>query len=298
MCWQTAAVSCSLPSCPQNKPLSPVRALWVRREHSDFFLHCKYQGGSAVESERSISVFQEEHTELEIDLWDLAYTILKKIHYVIIAGIIGAVLAAVYVFCIATPMYEATAQLYVVNSRDTALDLSDLQIGTYLTSDYSLVFNTWEVNQQVKNTLNLPYSIDELRKMVTVTNPSDTRALFITVKSVDPGEAAEMANTYADVGKQYIYDTMLSEMPSTLSVALEPNKAVSPQPLRTIALSTLFGAMLAIALLVLHYLRNDKITTPEDLEKHAKVALLAVIPYSESSSHYRNRSRNVRKGRS
>lgn len=251
-----------------------------------------------MESERSISVFQEEHTELEIDLWDLTYTILKKIHYVIIAGIIGAVLAAVYVFCIATPMYEATAQLYVVNSRDTALDLSDLQIGTYLTSDYSLVFNTWEVNQQVKNTLNLPYSIDELRKMVTVTNPSDTRALFITVKSVDPGEAAEMANTYADVGKQYIYDTMLSEMPSTLSVALEPNKAVSPQPLRTIALSTLFGAMLAIALLVLHYLRNDKITTPEDLEKHAKVALLAVIPYSESSSHYRNRSRNVRKGRS
>lgn len=251
-----------------------------------------------MESERNISVFQEGNNELEIDLWDLAYTILKKIHYVIIAGIIGIVLAAVYVFCIATPMYEATAQLYVVNSRDTALDLSDLQIGTYLTSDYSLVFNTWEVNQQVKNALNLPYSIDELRKMVTVTNPSDTRVLFITVRSVDPGEAAEMANTYADVGKQYIYDTMLSEMPSTLSVALEPSKAVSPQPLRTIALSALFCAMLAIALLALHYLRNDKITTPEDLEKHTKVSLLAVIPYSESLNHNRSRSHNTRKGRS
>lgn len=248
-----------------------------------------------MEHERTAPAFQEENSEFEIDLLDLLYFILKKIKYVILAAIIGALLAAGYVFCIATPMYEATAQIYVVNSKDTALDLSDLQIGTYLTSDYSLVFNTWEVNQQVKDALNLPYSINTLRNMVTITNPSDTRALFITVRSTDPLEAAEMANAYSDVGKQYIYDTLLSEMPSTLSVALAPEKSVSPNPPKAFALCMLFCMMLCIAILTIIYLLNDKITTPADLEKYDSANLLAVIPLSDKQHGRRSQNHNKRR---
>ena len=251
-----------------------------------------------MELERVALASGETTLEKEIDLLDLAYYMLRRGKYLIISAIIGALLAGIYAFILATPMYESTAQLYVVNSKDSALDLSDLQIGTYLTSDYELVFKTWEVNQQVKNNLGLDYTIQELRKMVSVSNPSDTRALFITVTSDDPAEATFMANEYAEVAKQYIYDTMLSEMPTTLSVALEPEKPVSPRRMYLIVIGALLCTLLCAGILVVAYLCDDKIKTPEDLLKYAGAMPLTVIPVTESAQAYRRRTNASREGRS
>lgn len=247
-----------------------------------------------MELERAALASNENTAEIEIDLFDLMHYILRRIKYLITAALVGALLAGAYAFVFATPMYESTAQLYVVNSKDSALDLSDLQIGTYLTSDYELVFNTWEVNQQVKNNLGLSYTIDELRNMVSVTNPSDTRALFITVTSDDPAEATIMANEYSEVAKQYIYDTMLSDMPTTLSVALEPDKPVRPRRLMITFVGALLGALAVLAAMVIFYLRDDKIKTPEDLHKYTGAMPLTVIPVSETGRTHRRRMTSIK----
>ena len=231
-----------------------------------------------MERERAAVAFNEENSEIEIDLFDLMHFILRRFKLLVLSGLVGLVLAFIYAFIIATPMYEATAQLYVVNSRDSALDLSDLQIGTYLTSDYELVFRTWEVNKMVIDNLGLDYEIEELQNMVKVTNPSDTRALFITVTSPDPKEATVIANEFAKVGKQYIADTMLSETPTSLSVALEPDKPVSPRRMLILCVGTLLGALICAGLLTISYLRDDKIKTAADLMKYTGAAPLAVVP--------------------
>lgn len=243
-----------------------------------------------MELDRITTPVNNEDTshEIEIDLYDLMHFMLRKARYLCIAAIIGALAAAAYVFIFATPLYEATAQLYVVNSKDSALDLSDLQIGTYLTSDYELVFNTWEVNQQVKNNLGLDYTIKEMRNMVSVTNPNNTRALFITVTSPDPDEATLMANEYTEVAKQYIFDTMLSEMPTTLSVALTPDKPVYPRRLMGTLLGMLFGLLICAGILIVLYLRDDKVKTPADLMKYTGAMPLAVIPVIDTGSHHRS----------
>jgi len=250
-----------------------------------------------MELEKAALAPIETTNEIEIDLFDLLHFIMRRAKYLVIAALIGALCASVYAFLIATPMYEATAQLYVVNSKDSALDLSDLQIGTYLTSDYQLVFNTWEVNQQVKNNLGLKYTINELRDMVNVTNPSDTRALFITVTSPDPKEATVMANEYSEVAKQYIYDTMLSDMPTTLSVALEPEKPASPRRLMIIFMAALICAFACAAVWVVVYLRDDKIKTPEDLQRYTGALPLAVIPVTESGRTRRHKASASHEGR-
>lgn len=250
-----------------------------------------------MELEKAALAPTENTNEFEIDLFDLLHFILRRAKYLLIAALIGALCAFIYAFIIATPMYEATAQLYVVNSKDSALDLSDLQIGTYLTSDYELVFNTWEVNQHVKNNLGLDYTINELRNMVSVSNPSDTRALFITVTSHDPKEATIMANEYSEVAKQYIYDTMLSEMPTTLSVALEPDKPVSPKRLMIILTAALICVLACMAVFVVIYLRDDKIKTPDDLQKYTGTLPLSVIPVTESGRTKRRKLSSVHEGR-
>lgn len=249
-----------------------------------------------MEREPAAIAFTDEGAEMEIDLFDLLHFILRRYKLLILSALICAFLGFIYAFLLATPMYEATAQLYVVNSRDSALDLSDLQIGTYLTSDYELVFRTWEVNQQVINNLSLPYTVEELQEMVSITNPSDTRALFITVTSSDAAEATKLANEFSSVGKQYIADTMLSEMPTTLSVALEPTKPVSPRRLMILCISFIMGLLICAGVLTVIYLRDDKIKTAADLKKYTGSMPLAVLPISEAGNARRSRRNTYRYG--
>ena len=243
-----------------------------------------------MEREPAAIALNEENAELEIDLFDLLHFILRRIKWVILSALFCTILGAFYAFILATPMYEATSQLYVVNPKDSALNLSDLQIGTYLTKDYELVFQTWEVNQMVINNLSLPYTVKELQAMVSVTNPSDTRALFITVTSSDAAEATRLANEFAEVGKQYITDTMLSETPTSLSVALQPTEPVAPRKKMIMAISFVLGALICTGILTLLYLRDDKIKTASDLRKYTGSMPLAVLPIND-----RETSRRMRK---
>ena len=233
-----------------------------------------------------------ETNEAEIDILDFLQYMLRRVKYVILAAVLGVVIAAVYGFILATPMYEATAQIYVVNSQDSVVNLSDLQIGNYLASDYQLVFSTWEVNQQVIQNLNLNYTVNQLKSMLEISNPSNTRALFITVTSPDPKEAAIIANEYASVARQYISDVMLTEVPSTLSVALEPEHPVSPNKKLLVAIGFMLGVVLSAAIMFVVYILDDKIKTSSDVLKYTGSMPLAIIPLSTGTDTDRkNRGR-------
>ena len=67
---------------------------------------------------------------------------------------------------------------------------------------------TWEVHEQVLQNLGLDYTYEQLEGMLTISNPSDTRMLYITVSSADPVEATNIANEYANVARDYIYRMM------------------------------------------------------------------------------------------
>lgn len=219
----------------------------------------------------------------EIDLLDFFQFLRRKLKYIAGSAAVGVLCAAVYVTLIAAPVYEATAQLYVVNSRDSVINLSDLQIGSYLTSDYQLVFQTWEVNQQVIKNLSLPYTVRELRNMLTISNPTNTRALSITVASRDAAEAARIANEFAQVAGDYISDTMLTDTPTILSSALEPVEPVRPRKKRIVFLAGALTALAAIGVLFAMYVLDDKVKTSADVEKYTGALPLAVIPISNTA---------------
>ncbi len=220
----------------------------------------------------------EAEAETEIDLIELFYFLLSKLRWIILAAVLGAFAAGIYTFYFQTPLYEATSKLYVANSKDSAINLSDLQIGTYLTNDYQEVFRTWEVHEMVVKNLGLHYTYRELQNMLSVTNPKDTRILYITITSPSPSEASTLANEYASVAKKYIYQTMATEEPNLLSVALQPTVPVSPNKTRTVMLGFILGALLMGGIFVARFVLDDKVKTPDDILKHSGLITLAVVP--------------------
>lgn len=219
--------------------------------------------------------------EREIDLVALFFHLVDNMKYIILALILGAVIAGLYTKFNIAPQYESTAKLYVLSSSDSVLNLSDLQIGNYLASDYQEVFKTWEVNEQVITNLGLGYSYKQLQNMLIVSNPSNTRILYVTVTSGSAQEAALIANEYADVARKYIANVMLTDMPSVLSVALVNPKPISPSFTRNIVLGGMLGLLLAAGILVMIFLLDDKIKSSDDITRTIGVPVLSIMPVYE-----------------
>ncbi len=221
---------------------------------------------------------QENEDQLEVDLVALCYRLLERVKYIAAAAVIGALISGVVTVFFTTPQYTATSKLYVMNSGESAINLADLQIGTYLTADYTEVFSNWHVHEMVIQELDLPYSYGQLSSKLTITNPSNTRILYISFTSSDPREAKAVADTYARKAQEFIASTMDTRMPNLFEEALIPAAPSSPNKTLNIMLGFLCGLLLACSLFAVEFMVDDRILNSEDLEKYLGLNVLGIMP--------------------
>lgn len=224
---------------------------------------------------------------VEIDLVELALHFLEKIHWILLTALLGAAIAFGIVQYAVTPIYQATAKIYIVGS-DTAISLSDLQIGSNLAADYQEVFKNWHVHELVDKRLNLNYSYTQLSNMLSVSNPSGTHVLYVRIKSPDRQEAKLLADTYAQVAREFIAAKMDMREPNMFEEARLPDKPVSPQKTRDVIIGFLLGALLAMAVIAVKYFTDDRILTTEDIAKVGGLTTLGMIPLQDFEHNAKN----------
>ena len=212
-----------------------------------------------------------------INLVELFYYILSKLHLILLGMVVGGVLMGIYAASSIVPVYSATAKMYIMGTSGSSI-ISDLQIGSVLTLDYQEVFQTWEVHQMVNEELGTNYSYSALQSMLTVTNPEDTRILYITVRNTDAQMASDIANAYVKAAKRFIVETMNTDEPSTFSIALEPSVSSGSGVTSYIIRGILLGTVLVGGILVLIFLLDTRPKSPEDIMRAANIPTLAVIP--------------------
>jgi len=225
---------------------------------------------------------RENTDQLEIDLVALCYRLLERAKYIAAAAMIGELIYGVITVFFTTPQYTATSKLYVMNSSESAINLSDLQIGTYLTADYTEVFSNWHVHEMVIQELDLPYTYNQLSAGLEIYNPSNTRILYISFTSSDPKEAKAIADTYARKAQEFIASTMDTRMPNVFEEALIPSKPSSPNKTKNILLGFVLGMLLACALFTTQFIVDDRILNSEDLEKYLGLNVLGIMPVISS----------------
>ena len=218
-----------------------------------------------------------ETDTVEIDLKALLGRLLDKWWIIALSSIICAVIFAIYSFAFARPTYEATAKLYVVSSKDSVINVADFQISNYLAEDYAEVFKNWHVHERVLDKLGLNYTYGQLNDMVSVSNPSGTRILNIKVTSGSPEEAQLMANTYAEVAKEFISVTMETTEPTTFEEALLPANPSSPNKSKNTVIGFMLGFVLSCAVIALLFIMDDYVRTADDVEKYIGLPVLGVM---------------------
>lgn len=258
--------------------------------------HADPQNRDAVITSQ-VAPLPEDNGEYTIDLVELFYRILaawKSLTATVILFVCATLLITNFLI---TPMYEAKSTIYIVGNRESAINLSDLQIGAALTQDYIKVFDMWEVHEEVMSNLKLDYSYKEMQDMLTVRNDSGTRMIDIIIKRPNPQEAADIANEYARVAIDFIEDTMSTDKPNVMSVALTPTEPVSPSLTKNGILAGLIALVLGFIATTIRMVSDDKFKTADDIKKYTGLTTLAVIPINEDDVKVTNRDKKQRKRR-
>lgn len=227
----------------------------------------------------------------DIDLTELAYRCLMSWKIILCAVLICAIGFGLYSTFLVTPMYEATATIFVLGDTDALVNYSAIQMGNALTQDYIIILETREVFNLVKEELKLSYTFSQMKKMLSVTNKTDTRMLDITVRSANPVEAAEIANEYARQGSKRIAAIMAQTEPSEVSKALPLRNPVSPNKPRSVVLGGLLGGLLACTYVIIRMIADDKYRTTDDIRKYTGLITLAVVPVEPVDDQAKNKQR-------
>lgn len=223
--------------------------------------------------------------EMEIDLLELFYYMRSKLVWLILAFVVGASVVGSMSYYLITPKYTATAKIYMVSaSSDSVLNLSDLNIGTSLSSDYEELIKLRPVFNEVISNLGLDYEYEDLLERVSIDKLGDTRILKVSVEHEVPAMAQAIANELADVSVTYIPAVMETSTPNVAEYAVLPTEKSSPHNTKNAMIGGMGLLFVVGAIFVIAFLMDDTIKSAEDVEKVFGVMPLTVIPEGDMAS--------------
>ena len=219
-----------------------------------------------------------DNASIEIDvLYLLRKLWSRKFFIIFIALVVGTIALLGSVFLI-KPKYTSTTRIYVVSRTADSITNQDLQAGSYLVKDYQEVITSNEVLSSVIDKEKLSLTPNELSSMISVTIPTDTRVISISVEDDNAQEAATIANTVREVAAEKIKAVTKVDDVTTLEAAEVPKEPSSPNFKRNTLIGVIAGGVLAVISIIILEVLDDRVRRPEDIEDVLGLPLLGIVP--------------------
>ena len=219
--------------------------------------------------------FPTDSGELTIDIVDIIRKIKPYLFRFCCIGLVCAIAVAVWGLTSMPVSYQATEKLYVTGGNNSLVDLSALQIGSALSSDYVEVFRNKEIHEQVRQALSLEYTDKDLDKMLQITYPTG-RIIMLTVTSKNSEyEALRMVEEYSEAARTFIENRMEGRLPSIFEKAtlLETNRGLTSKVIIAFAVGVIIPALIWLAF----YLFDDRIKSRVHVEQDAGIPVFGVL---------------------
>ena len=190
-------------------------------------------------------------------------------------------------FFVLSPVYEANTTLIVNTeqnkSTNNMITGDQLNVTQKLTLTYGEIIKSRAVLDSVIEKLDLNMDYSELEKIITISPVKDTQIISVTVQNTNPKLAKDIANTIPKVFTKEVKRITKANSVEVIDKAITPENPVKPNKTINIAISIVLGIMVGIFIVfVLEYMDN-KIKTPQDIEKYIDLPILGVIPNENMS---------------
>ena len=232
----------------------------------------------------------EKEKTVEIDLKRILMVLVSKLWLLLVAGALLAALAFGYSHFFMTPMYSASAKLYVNNtygSGSEGYSSSQITAAKDLAQTYMVIAESRPVLEKIRERTGLTYTDGQLSSMISCEAVNETEIFRVQVVCANGAHAIEIANAIADVLPAHIGEIISGTSVTVVERAPQTSSLVSPNKTRNMILGFAIGFALSAAVLVIVELTNDTINSEEQLTRaYPDVPLLALIPDTESNGSY------------
>ena len=219
--------------------------------------------------------------EETIDLREY-FAIIKKRFWIIgLISVIAMVISGVISFFVLSPVYEAKSTLIVNTEKNEETQMitgDQFSVSQKLAVTYGEIIKSRAVLESVISNLKLDSEYEDLVEKITVSPVKDTQIISISVQDTNPKKARDIANEIPKVFEKEVKRITKANDIQVIDKAILPENPIKPNKMMNVAIAAVLGMMIGLfVVFVLEYLDN-KIKTPQDVEKHLDLPILGVIP--------------------
>lgn len=188
--------------------------------------------------------------------------------------------AYAYATLFITPLYSATATVFIQNSNEEkeTIYTTDISAANYLAKTCALIFKDNHMMTQVKESLDLNYSLKYLASLISITNENNTQVLKITVTCANPKEAADIANKIVEYAPEEFKNIIATGNVKPIDEATVPTSPSSPNVKKYTVFGLGIGAFIGILLSVFLEMLDTTVKPNEDLFVMYAIPVFAEIP--------------------
>lgn len=219
--------------------------------------------------------------EETIDLKEYFAIIKKRFWIIALITIVAATVSGVISYIRYVPVYQAKTTLIVSAepmNGTTVLTGDQIAVTQKLAVLYGEVITSRSVLEPVIKDLNLDMSYNQLAGQISVEPVNETQIMNLMVQDVNPKRAKDIANHIPQVFTKEVKRITDANKVEVIDKALLPKFPTNSNQTMNILIAAVLGMMIGLFVIFLIEYLDNKIKTPQDIQKHLGLPVLGVIP--------------------
>lgn len=228
-----------------------------------------------------MQIIKRTKNEVQVNVLGILLLLWKNAVNILLICLLGGMLVLGGTILLITPKYTASITLYVNNTTGadstTTITSSDLSASAKLVDTYAAIISSKTVLEQVRDRAEVDIDAGALESMISVSSINGTEVFNVSAETVNPKEAAGIANAIADIAPDQISEIVDGSSVKVVDYADIPTKISSPNYILVTLIGVFISFMISVIFILTRELLDTSIKSEADLEAW-ELPILGVMP--------------------
>ena len=227
----------------------------------------------------NMNVTNVEEAEEVIDLLELFRAILKHIKLIIVLSILFGVCGFFGTKLLIAPTYTASTSIYLTPqiSESGSLDYNSQMANSKLVTNVVNLLTQNNIMSEVAKDVGLEIA-ECVKKLVSVTNESDTEIITISATTTDPKLSKDIANDTVSTFIRTMQKNLNVRNIEVVDKAKLSYVPSGPNVKKNTMIAGVVGLVVGVGYAVLKFLLDNRLRTKEEAEKYLGIPVFCEIP--------------------
>nr|WP_263324284.1 Wzz/FepE/Etk N-terminal domain-containing protein [Neobacillus sp. Marseille-Q6967] len=219
--------------------------------------------------------------EETIDLREILQTLKKRLYLILAITLLAGTASGLISYFYLTPIFQSSTKLLINQTKDdqSTVNSSEIQVqaNLQLIDTYNEIIKSSRILDKVAEKLNSGITAEQLNDQITIAKSENSQVVTIIVKDPSATQAAEIADTTAEVFQTEIVKIMKVDNVNILDSSKVNDSPVEPNPLMNIAIALVVGLMAGVFLAFLLEYFDRTLKNEQDIERELGLPILGNI---------------------